>query len=94
MNKFEKLIEKRQNFMRQTVFALICTIFIGFAWNSRFQFKMDNTPFNILWPNIDNFFYNNLFLRQSGSKENSDKNKNSLQRKKKIIVIIFVDVGS
>ena len=29
--KIEKCIEKRRNFTRQTVFALICTILIGFA---------------------------------------------------------------
>ena len=79
----KKIGENQRIFTRQTVFALICTIFKGFAWNSIFHFEMDNK-----------FFYNNLFPRRSGSKENSDKNEKFTLTEKKIIVINFADVGS
>ena len=92
--KLEKWTKKGRIFTRQTVFALICTVFIGFAWKSRFQLDIENTSFGILWPNIHNFFYNNLFRAEVNKTKIPTKIKNHFDAKKKIIVKKIADVRS
>ena len=59
-------------------FALIYTVFIRFACNSRFWFEMNNTLYDILLLNVPIFFCNIIFSHRSKTENISDKINNSV----------------
>ena len=71
----KKMGEKWRFFIRQTVFALICTILLRFSWNLRFWLEMTENLFDILFLNVQIIFLKILFSRRSETKNISDEKK-------------------